>query len=132
MFNSKLKPGAGFFVITPGLDRVLVLECHDYLDVTKGCSNRGESPLQTAFRETYEEAGIRLTESDMITDESFRVGNLIMFLAISGKKPVVKPNPKTGRYEHDGAMYVPWRVLEANCEEFMIGAVKWAKERCLA
>lgn len=127
----KYGPGAGFFIVTPTLDRVLVLECHEYLDLPKGYAERGEYPLQTAFREAYEETGIRLSESDMITNESFRVENLTMFLAMSGKKPVVKPNPRTGYYEHDGASYVPWRTLEANCEEWIVRAVEWAKIKCL-
>ena len=122
MTLNRPREGAGIFIVSPSLDRVLVLEAGDYLDVPKGPRERNETPLRAALREIWNVSGIKLTESDMLTEESYKVGNLTMFLAISGKKPA----PARGRAE---AMYVPWRTLEKNCEEFLIPAVEWAKEK---
>jgi 8-oxo-dGTP pyrophosphatase MutT (NUDIX family) len=121
MIPNKPREGAGLFIISPGLDRVLVLDAGDYLDVPKGARDRGEPLLQTALRETWKECGIRLSESDLITIDSYKVGNLTMFLAMSSNKPTGK-NQKL-------AMYVPWRTLEDSCEDFLYPAVQWAKER---
>ena len=131
MVPHKHREGAGFFIISPALDRVLVLDAGEYLDVPKGCRERNETALQTAQRETWEEAGISILESDMRTHENFQVGNLFMFLAMSSKKPVIKQNPRTGVKEHISGMYVPWRTLEGNCEEFLLPAIAWAKEKSL-
>jgi 8-oxo-dGTP pyrophosphatase MutT (NUDIX family) len=121
MIPNRPREGAGFFIISPGLDRVLVLEAGDYLDVPKGARERGEPLLQTALRETWKECGIRLSESDLVTTDSYRVGNLTMFLAMSSSKP-------SGRNQKS-AMYVPWRTLEESCEDFLYPAVQWAKEK---
>lgn len=122
MTLNRPREGAGFFIVSPALDRVLVLEAGDYLDVPKGFRGRNETPLQAALREIWNRSGIKLTESDMLTQDHYRVGNVTMFLAISSKKP----SNFRGRNE---AMYVPWRTLEENCEEFLIPAVEWAKEK---
>ena len=122
MTPNRSREGAGFFIVSPTLDRVLVLEAGEYLDVPKGPRERNETPLQAALREIWNRSGIKLTEGDMLTQDHYRVGNVTMFLAMSGKKPA----NSRGRNE---AMYVPWRTLEENCEDFLIPAVEWAKEK---
>lgn len=116
------REGAGFFIVNPSLDRVLVLEAGEYLDVPRGLKERNETLLQTAFRETWSGLGLRLEESDLLTQDCYRVGNLTMFLVLSGKKPVLLRDRKE-------SLYVPWRTLEENCEQFLISAVEWAKEK---
>jgi 8-oxo-dGTP pyrophosphatase MutT (NUDIX family) len=122
MTPNRPREGAGFFIVSPTLDRVLVLEAGDYLDVPKGPRERNETPLQAALREIWNRSGIKLTESDMLTQDHYKVGNVTMFLAMSSKKPA----NSRGRNE---AMYVPWRTLEENCDELLVPAIEWAKEK---
>jgi len=114
---------AGFFIVSPGLDRVLVVEAGEYLEVPRGYRERNENALSTALRGVWEETGIRLEESDLLTEETYRLGNTVMFIAMSSKKPLTQNSSK------NGAAYLPWRTLEDGCDEFLSLAVEWAKSK---
>jgi len=119
MTTYRRQEGAGLFIVSPSLDKVLVIEAGDYLDIPKALREHNEPHLKTALREAWRDCGLQLSETDLLTQETYKVGDLVTFLIMSGKKP-------NSRRE---MMYVPWRTLEENCSEFLYPAIQWAKEK---
>jgi len=105
--TSELHPwsAAGCLVFLEGTDRVLLL--HDPQrgwDLPKGKPEPGETPLETALRETHEEAGMYPT---VYPDLWLWMPEIYFFCATSRERPTLLPNPESGKVEHDTADYFP-------------------------
>ena len=126
----KYKKGAGILVFKNYLDgfKVLCLFRNEKgkieFDLTKGLIDNGETEFQAAKRETLEESGIydlyypvgKISKSDE---------NLTFFVGLTNQKPNIAPNPKSGKYEHDGYLWLneedAVKVLPGNLGDF----VRW-------
>ena len=110
--------------------KLLVLRTHDgKLDVPKGCMEEGETPFETALRETVEEAGIADVEFVWGT-ESFFVGQTTtMYVARTKSSPVIRPNPVTDVLEHRGYSWVDVTTAPIMFEgHWLEPAICWACE----
>tara|TARA_Y100000592_G_scaffold80264_1_gene126746 strand:+ start:877 stop:1296 length:420 start_codon:yes stop_codon:yes gene_type:complete len=130
MARDSFKPAAGIAVLRQIDDTwcVLCLKTHKgNLDLTKGIIDEGESAMETALRETQEEAGI--------TEVTFPYGKepvvsdaCTMFVGVTSQDPEIKPNPHSGVMEHAGFIWLP--LLEAinstKIKNFLMPAVEYA------
>lgn len=119
MATHRRQEGAGLFIVSPSLDKVLVIEMGEHLEIPKAYRENNEPLVRTALREAWRDCGIQVSENDLLTQETYKIGDFVAFLIMSGKKP-------NSRRE---MMYVPWRTLEENCPDFLYPAVQWAKEK---
>ena len=79
-------------------------------DLTKGKVDKGESELQTAVRETYEESGVQNLRFEW-GNISFNRDSITMFIAVTDDDPSISKNPESGEYEHDG---FEWNSIEVS------------------
>ena len=114
--------GAGIIIYTEDLHsnkiKYLTLKTEQYLDFPKGGIDPGESSLDCAIRETYEESGL-INNTHYHMDKSFKFnkdGYLDLYLAemhVNDLDPYasvkITPNDHTGIVEHDDAL---WLTLE--------------------
>ena len=101
--------GSGIILYTKRLGRIqyLGLEVDNTFrkkhkgkwDLPKGTADPGESSLDCAIRETYEETSIRIRHED-VSNEYLVVGKLTMYFAETDEDPVIKHNPDSGIIEH--------------------------------
>ena len=124
-------PSAGIIVIKMfgSVPRVLCLEkdTGDY-DITKGIMDPGESPIQTALRETEEESGI----TDLVFKwgiDSVSYGAGTAFVALTSEEPRIEKNPITGKLEHLAAHWVEFDEAIDRVERFLVPALEWAREK---
>ena len=96
-------------------------------DLPKGAKDLGESALDCALRETFEETGIDILESELIAGpivDSF----LTMWLAeipISTSISIGK-NPISGKFEHDGYRWLNEQEAMKDVYPYLVPFVKWA------
>ena len=96
----------------------------DAFDLPKGSIEVGENIIQAALRETREESNI--------TDLRFPWGlkhialnNLTLFIALTSEDALIKPNPKTGNFEHKFSEWLQFD--EQYFKPRLQPAIKWAK-----
>ena len=106
--NRKIN-GAGLVVISSDLRKVLTLWKDEKLDLPKGSIERGETPLQTAFREGYEEAGINFEDCEFAVDYPGVFENVQFYYVFYNGSVTISKNPTTGILEHDKVVWMPWR-----------------------
>ena len=131
------KAGAGFVVCRKFKDgiRYLGLKGPKHLresrlgiwDIPKGQKDPGESDWECAQRETIEEAGIFIIESDCIAGP-FSISSLVVYLVKTEFDPIITPNPVTGIMEHDGWAWLSGEELEKNCYQWLKPFVGWARD----
>ena len=125
-----LSLGAGIVVVRKFLDgwKVLSLESlDDMLDIPKGVIDPGESTLETALRETSEEAGI--TELDFTWGfRHISIKRLTCYVAQTSQDPVIAPNPHTQITEHKSAEWVRWETLRGGSYPFLVPVIDWAQK----
>ena len=70
-------------------------------DLPKGTRDPGESHVDCAIRETFEETGVNISTSEMFAGP-FRTSFLHMWLAEIdiNEKIIIGKNPETGKFEH--------------------------------
>jgi bis(5'-nucleosidyl)-tetraphosphatase len=125
---SKL-PGAGIVIVRKFNQRwrVLGLSLNDVLDIPKGVIESGEKPLQTAIRETQEEAGL----TDIFFEwgmDSVRISQLTVYVASTNQDPIITQNPETGIYEHQGFVWSSWDEMRAGAYPYLQPAIDWARD----
>ena len=126
---------AGFVIVRKrnGGWEVLGLRVWGKIDIPKGHLEEGESNLEAALRECYEEAGLSIDpNSDLPWGHSSFVSerphkDVIVFVAVTDQEPVIQANPETKRYEHDGYHWLPWDEMQRRCYPYLVGAIKWAQ-----
>lgn len=91
-------------------------------DLPKGTEDPGESRLETALRECFEEAGIQVPIEDIEGVLEVDSGRLTLYIAPwkENWQPEILPNPESGKIEHSG-----WDWLSP--EEFSWGCAKWLR-----
>ena len=124
-----ISPGAGIVVVRKFSEgwRVLSLESLEgALDIPKGVIDPGESTLETALRETSEEAGI--TDLDFTWGfNCISINHLTCYVAQTSQDPIITPNPHTQIVEHKNAEWVEWETLKCGSYHFLLPSIDWAQ-----
>jgi len=92
-------------------------------DIPKGKIKPGESSLDCAIRECFEESGILISRKDII-GKPYSDKNLIIYPAISNSDVEILPNPETGIVEHEGAMWLSRDEIENLCLDYLSRIIK--------
>ena len=111
--------GAGLVVMSRDLRKVLTLWKGEKLDLPKGSIEKGETSLQTAFREGFEEAGIKFEDCEFITKIPGTFENIQFYYVFWSGDPKISKNPTTGVFEHDKITWLPWRKAIDSAPEFL-------------
>jgi len=127
------KQGAGFVVFKKGSIEssspvILALIQEDgVLDLPKGRIDPGETPLETAVRECFEECSLVIGNNDMILKDAgpFVYGALTLFCAESSAIPSITVNPHNGVLEHVGFKWVNEEEFLSNCLPFLAPGVSY-------
>jgi bis(5'-nucleosidyl)-tetraphosphatase len=109
---------AGFLILRQSPDQsVLLLKHPDRWDIPKGHCDPGETELETAWRELFEETGLNSEQVTLVPefrwehdyhvrlrehDDEPRLKRLVVFLGI------VKSDPELTLTEHQGHRWFPW------------------------
>ena len=127
--------GAGFIVFRLFPDGVKFLglvgpefhrvRCSGTFDIPKGTIDLGETPIQTAAREAYEESGYEITSNNILSGP-FKDGMLTVWLAQVYDDPVITPNPHSGIIEHEGYQWLSPEELLSSCYDYLWPSVNWA------
>lgn len=125
-------PGAGIIIVRKFDDKwkVLGLWSHlrNYYDIPKGHIEGGDTPFETALRETAEECNI--TELDFIWgNEYIKLNKLIVYLATTTQDPKILKNKESGIYEHSSADWLEWDCIEEKAYEYLKAGFQWAKKK---
>lgn len=96
-------------------------------DTPKGGIEDKESPIEAAFRELEEEAGITSVTFNWGLEHIIINEQLLLFLGITNQKGNIKRNPETGKFEHEGIAWVTFDEMSKNCLDHLLPAVLWAK-----
>jgi 8-oxo-dGTP pyrophosphatase MutT (NUDIX family) len=97
-------------------------------DIPKGKLKKIESDIEGAKRECMEESGISVMDSDIIGDPvSFE--NLTIFLASTDQKPIINPNPDSGKIEHNSHEWLSKTDIENNCLDYLAPFIKILTKR---
>lgn len=113
--------GAGFILFNKSSmssksPLMLALVCSNGLyDIPKGDTEEGESPIDTAVRECFEECSILLDDVEVIDGLTYVSGPLTVFGACTDKVPAVTKNPTTGILEHEQFKWVTKQQFLSNC-----------------
>ena len=97
-------------------------------DIPKGIREEGESNIECALRETYEESSISLSEVDFkwgMMKTSYGKG--VAFIATTHQTPIITPNPVTGEMEHKDFKWVHFKDMIINVPDFLRPAILWAE-----
>lgn len=119
--------------------RVLCLKIYSSYDLPKGHVEDDESTIETALRETAEEAGI--TELDfkwgyvaaqVTNDKSRRKKQVTMFVASTEQDAKLVKNPKTKKYEHHAIAWMTFDEAIKSVHPYLSPIISWAKEKVLS
>jgi len=87
-------------------------------DIPKGKFDPGESNIDCAIRECFEECGILFSKNDVIGSPSNRNG-LVIYSALTKDSPVIRVNPQSGILEHDGFDWLSEEEIINNCLNYL-------------
>ena len=96
-------------------------------DLPKGTRDPGESMIDCAIRETFEETGINISRNEMFAGP-FRTSFLHMWIAeIDIKEKItISKNPETGKFEHDGYDWLTKQEAMSMMYPYLLPFVEWA------
>ena len=127
---------AGFILVQLRNDsyKVLGLYVNQSVDVPKGHVEEGETDLEAAIRECEEESGIVIKKENMKWGKASIIikrpyKDVILFIAETKDDPVIKKNPVSGIYEHDGYKWMSWREIYDMSNKYLKPAIIWAKNK---
>ena len=128
MKQVSILPGAGIVIVRQFNQhwKVLGLSLNDFLDIPKGVIESGEKPLQTAIRETSEEAGLDNILFEWGLD-GVSINQLTAYVASTNQDPIITQNPETGIYEHQGFVWVSWSEMKKRAYPYLLPAINWAQ-----
>lgn len=130
MTDRSSKVGAGFIVFRKDTIKaknplILALVREDgQFDIPKGEIDDGESTINAAKRECFEECSLLIDDSDMMFG-NFVHGRLTTYCAATDKVPSVTRNPHTGILEHVGFKWVDKDEFCNNCLNYLIPAAHY-------
>lgn len=136
MKKTKRKEQSAGFVVVRRLDRgweVLGLKVWGKIDIPKGHLESGESFLDAAIRECYEEASLTIDpSSNMPWGTSSYISerphkDVTVFVAVTEQEPEIRANPETKQFEHDGYRWLTWDEMQRHCYPYLRGAIEWAQ-----
>ena len=108
--------------------RPLALVVGRKFDIPKGKMEKGENSLETAIRETEEESG--LSELNFLWgNDSFSFSNLTVYVASTTQEPIIRPNPETGRREHDFSRWMDWDDMISRSSPKIANSLRWARRK---
>jgi predicted NUDIX family NTP pyrophosphohydrolase len=132
----EFKPGAGFVIYRNFKDgiRFLGLKGPEKFriskqgtwDIPKGQLEPGETSWYCAQRETIEEAGIFVIESDKVAGPH-RISSCDIYLVTTSEDPVITANPVTGYFEHEDWAWLTGYELENQCYIWLRPFISWAR-----
>ncbi len=118
--------GAGFILFkhnTVGSASPLMLaliQDDGVFDIPKGRIDGGESPIEAAKRECFEECSIVIgTESILFGGSEHVNGRLTLFSASTDGTPSITINPHSGIIEHAGHKWVTKDEFLSNCLPYL-------------
>jgi|TARA_R110000823_G_scaffold199313_2_gene330460 8-oxo-dGTP pyrophosphatase MutT (NUDIX family) len=87
-------------------------------DVPKGMIDEGETVIQSAFRECFEETHL---EPRLISKVPITYGHLVLWLGevMPDDKIILGKNPYTGKIEHEGYEWLSIKTLKNNCLNYL-------------
>jgi len=96
-------------------------------DLPKGTRDPGESLIDCAIRETFEETGINIFANECIAGP-FRTSFLHMWLAEIDikEKIIISKNPESGKFEHDGYDWLDEHEAMTKAYPYLRPFIKWA------
>lgn len=121
---------AGFVVVSSDLQRILVLKRDGVGDLPKGLIEENEDSLAGALRECYEESGILIRHSSIISRRPFDCNKIDFYVAVQDGDPVIRPNPKSGILEHEWCGWLTWQEAEEVLSWYLRPATRYAKALC--
>ena len=133
----KIKPGAGIIVIRDfsGVNKILVLKQFDtkdnshnqgYYDFPKGVKEKGESFIDCAIRECFEESNIKLSDENFFYGlKSLTLSKLHLFIAFTEKDAKITPNPVSGVMEHEMFEWLEPESLRGKLIPYLEPALDW-------
>lgn len=121
---------AGLVVVSPNLSSVLVLRNGTSGDLPKGGIENGETSLQAAIRECYEETGIFINQKSIVSNFSYNCSMMDFYTAIQSGEPVITPNSKTGIKEHDWCGWLSWNEAFYVVEPYLRPALNYSRILC--
>lgn len=124
-----IREGAGFIVVKEidGRKKFLSLVVNGKYDIPKGMIEPGETFLEAAVRECYEESNINVLPSDMKWGFEYNYNSCIaIFIAETTQEAKILPNPQNGKKEHDYALWMDPMDLHNKCIPYLKSAVGWA------
>jgi len=131
--NNKVS-GAGFIILKEdspppcgGEPKMLALITHSgEYDIPKGHIEKGETALEAAKRECFEECSLLISDQDVLFNATKYVnGPLTTFCAKSSAVPTVTINPQTLIMEHSSCKWVTKQEFLSNCYNYLKPAVKY-------
>lgn len=111
---------------------VLGLRIYNSFDLPKGKIEEGETELEAALRETYEEAGIKnidfiwgMQSINLLNDNKKK--NVTLFVGLALEEPIIQKNPQTGKYEHHSHKWLTLADAENSLHHYLRPAIVWVK-----
>tara|TARA_R110002072_G_scaffold204573_2_gene362550 strand:- start:2327 stop:2770 length:444 start_codon:yes stop_codon:yes gene_type:complete len=127
--TAHLTPGAGIVLIRKFKNewKVLGLLLNGQYDITKGHVEKGDSYLDTAIRETYEEADIK--ELNFVFGYDYcTLDYLRVYMATTTQQAKIKEN-KNGFKEHESYSWLSFEEMEEQTYDYLKPAIIWAREK---
>lgn len=113
----------------------LLLRAFNYWDFPRGCSNKGESPFQTAIREFHEETAIEKVSfpwgDEFRETPPYARGKIARYYigSVKTKKVSLLPNPEHGEVEHHEYRWVTYDEARILLAERVRPILDWAAEK---
>lgn len=111
--------GAGLVAISHDHKKVLTLWSNGRFDLPKGAIEKNERPIDAAFREAEEEAGINRFDCELIVEKPGVFDNIQFYYVLWEGELKIVPNPKTGIVEHDDIRWMSWRKAIVKAPQFL-------------
>ena len=116
-----------------GKDEILGLEAlqkfqnrsNGIYDIPKGRLDSGETPIQYAVRECWEEASLNRYN---IIAGPYIDGHMSVWLAKTEQIPIIASNPETGHVEHTDYKWLSIDEILENCLDYLKPSLEWAKD----
>ena len=96
-------------------------------DLPKGTRDPGESMIDCALRETFEETGINISPIEFMAGP-YKTSFLHMWIAEIDikEKIIISKNPESGKYEHDGYDWLTKDEAMKKTYPYLRPFVEWA------
>lgn len=121
---------SGLVVVSTNLRKILVLKRDGIGDLPKGVIEVNEGSLEGALRECYEETGIQVRLSSIISHYPYDCNKVDFYVAVQDGVPAIRPNPKTGIVEHEWCGWLTWHEADRTVSQYLRPAVRYANAIC--